>query len=117
MRIVRVLRLVRVFRVLHHAGLNAEVESLLSAFWSARRKILVFVLGILMLTAFMGTAMYIIEDNNRSGFTSIPRSIYWAIVTVTTVGYGDIAPQTVTGQALASMMMVAGYSLSRCRPV
>ena len=111
MRIVRVLRLLRVFRVLHHAGLNAEVESLLSAFWSARRKILVFVLGILMLTAFMGTAMYIIEDNNRSGFTSIPRSIYWAIVTVTTVGYGDIAPQTVTGQALASMMMVAGYSL------
>ena len=59
----------------------------------------------------MGTAIYILEDNTHSGFTSIPRSIYWAIVTVTTVGYGDIAPQTVPGQALASMMMVCGYSL------
>ena len=59
----------------------------------------------------MGTAVYVLESDEHSGFSSIPRSIYWAIVTVTTVGYGDIAPQSVPGQALASMMMVCGYAL------
>lgn len=111
MRLVRVLRLLRVFRVLHFAGLSAEAEALLHAFWVTRRKIIVFLLFILIMVTIMGTLMYIIEDNQHSGFTSIPRSIYWAIVTVTTVGYGDIAPQSVPGQALASMMMVLGYSL------
>ena len=90
-RTVRVLRLLRVFRVLHMAGLNAEAEALGAAFLSARRKIFVFLLAILAIVTIMGTAIYILEDNEHSGFTSIPRSIYWAIVTVTTVGYGDIA--------------------------
>ena len=110
LRIVRVLRLLRVFRVLQSAGLQEEAEALRAAFLHARRKILVFLIAILVVVTVMGTAVYILEDA-RAGFTSIPRSIYWAIVTVTTVGYGDIAPQSVPGQALASMMMVAGYSM------
>ena len=111
LRIVRVLRLLRVFRVLHFAGLNAEAEALRAGFWAARRKIIVFLLAIVCIVVFMGTLVYVLEDNVHSGFTSIPRSIYWAIVTVTTVGYGDIAPQTVAGQTAASVMMMLGYSM------
>lgn len=105
-----VLRLLRVFRVLQWAGLNEEAEALKAALYAARRKVAVFLIFIMVLVTFMGTVAYVVEDP-RSGFTSIPRSIYWAIVTLTTVGYGDISPQTVTGQALASVMMVCGYSL------
>ena len=111
LRIVRVLRLLRVFRVLHFAGLTAESDALKAALWAARRKIAVFLVTILLVVVVMGTIIYIVEDNRNSGFTSIPRSIYWAIVTLTTVGYGDIAPQTVAGQAIASLMMVAGYAI------
>lgn len=109
-RIELVLRLLRVFRVLQWAGLNAEADALKDALWTARRKVAVFLIFIMVIVTMLGTLVYIVEDP-RSGFTSIPRSIYWAIVTLTTVGYGDISPQTVPGQALASMMMVCGYSL------
>jgi voltage-gated potassium channel len=109
-RIVRVLRLLRVFRVCSALGLSGEADALRAAFWASRRKVIVFLLAILMIVTVMGTAVYIVEDP-KSGFTSIPRSIYWAIVTVTTVGYGDISPQSVPGQALASLMMTIGYSL------
>ena len=64
-----------------------------------------------LIVVVMGTTVYILEDNNKSGFTSIPRSIYWAIVTVTTVGYGDIHPESVAGQAVASVMMISGYAI------
>ena len=111
LRIVRVLRLLRVFRVLHFAGLNSEVDELRAAFWASRRKVLVFLLFIMTVVTVMGTVIYVLEDNRNSGFTSIPRSIYWAIVTVTTVGYGDIAPQTIAGQIVASLMMTLGYSI------
>lgn len=91
---------------------NTDVHDLLlQAFWNARRKIIVFLAAILTTVTILGTIVYILEDNVHSGFTSIPRSIYWAIVTVTTVGYGDIAPQTVAGQTVASIMMTLGYSI------
>ena len=111
LRIVRVLRLLRVFRVMHFAGLEDEASELRAAFWASRRKIVVFLLAIVALVTVMGTVVYVLEDNRTSGFTSIPRSIYWAVVTVTTVGYGDIAPQSVAGQTVASLMMLTGYSL------
>ncbi|KOO30348.1 morn repeat-containing protein [Chrysochromulina tobinii] len=111
LRLVRVLRLLRVFRVLHFVGLSDEAEALRAAFWASRRKIGVFLYMILTIVTVMGTIVYVVEDNTHSGFTSIPRSIYWAIVTVTTVGYGDIAPQTVSGQTIASIMMILGYAI------
>ena len=112
LRIVRVLRLLRVFRVVQlDARLAQEADALRSAFWASRRKVFVFLLSISLICTVMGTAEYIVEDNTHSEFTSIPRSIYWAIVTVTTVGYGDISPQSSAGQAIASMMMVCGYSI------
>lgn len=111
LRLVRVLRLLRVFRVLHFVGLSDEAEALRAAFWASRRKIGVFLYMILTIVTVMGTIVYVVEDNTHSGFTSIPRSIYWAIVTVTTVGYGDIVPQTVSGQTIASIMMILGYAI------
>ena len=80
------------------------------ALWVSRWKIIVFLSAVLVLVTLLGTVVYIIEDA-EAGFTSIPMSIYWAIVTVTTVGYGDIAPQTVLGQMLASLMMILGYAI------
>ena len=78
--------------------------------YNSRYKIIVFLGTVVCVTSIMGTVMYLVEGADN-GFTSIPRSIYWAIVTVTTVGYGDIAPQTVLGQALASMLMITGYAI------
>ena len=77
---------------------------------NSRRKIAVFLLSVFTLTVIFGTIMYMVESE-KDGFTSIPRSIYWAIVTLTTVGYGDIAPQTVLGQLLASVIMLFGYAI------
>ena len=87
-----------------------EAQILKDALWASRRKIIVFLSAVLVLVTLLGTVVYIIEDA-EAGFTSIPMSIYWAIVTVTTVGYGDIAPQTVLGQMLASLMMILGYAI------
>lgn len=110
LRVVRMLRLLRVFRVLKLVGFLREAQILKDALWSSRRKIVVFLSAVLVLVTLLGTVVYIIEDA-KAGFTSIPRSIYWAIVTVTTVGYGDIAPQTVLGQMIASLMMILGYAI------
>jgi voltage-gated potassium channel len=109
-RVVRILRLFRIFRILKLVGFLREAVVLRNALWGARRKILLFLGGVLLLVTLLGTMVYLVEDA-ESGFTSIPRSIYWAIVTVTTVGYGDIAPHTVIGQALASIIMLIGYAI------
>lgn len=109
-RVIRILRLLRVFRVLKLVGFMKEASFLKNALWGARQKIMVFMATVLVLVTILGTLVYIVEDA-ESGFTSIPRSIYWAIVTVTTVGYGDIAPVTVIGQTIASFIMLIGYAI------
>jgi len=108
--VIRALRLLRIFRVLKVARYVGEVNALVRALRASRAKITVFLLTVLTLVLILGTAMYVIEGK-ESGFTSIPRGIYWAIVTVTTVGYGDLAPRTWLGQAVAAAAMVLGYSL------
>jgi len=108
--VVRALRLLRVFRVFKLARFLGEAEILAGAIRRSRHKIAVFLGTVLILVTILGTAMYLIEGE-ASGFDSIPRSIYWAIVTMTTVGYGDITPRTVPGQALASFVMILGYSI------
>jgi len=108
--VIRGLRLLRVFRVFKLARFLNEVTSLTNAIRATRAKITVFLFAMLTLVTIMGTLMYVIEGE-QSGFDTIPRAIYWAIVTVTTVGYGDIAPQTVLGQAVAAAAMIMGYSL------
>lgn len=109
--IFRSLRLLRVFRVLKLTRYVQESSRLWEALRSSRKKISVFLFFILILVTVLGTIMYIIENPYNPGFSSIPRSIYWAIVTLTTVGYGDIAPVTVVGQFLASVIMILGYSI------
>lgn len=108
--IIRVLRLLRVFRVLKLVQFMGEASKLGDAVKSSSRKIIVFLFFVIIVSVFVGTLMYIIEGR-ENGFTSIPRSIYWAIVTLSTVGYGDIAPQTTLGQLLATILMVTGYGL------
>lgn len=108
--IIRSIRLLRVFRILKLVQFISEANVLLKALKASRAKIIVFLFAVLSLTFILGTVMYLIESP-EAGFTSIPRSIYWAIVTLTTVGYGDIAPQTVLGQTLASFIMIIGYAI------
>ncbi len=108
--VIRVFRLLRVFRVFKLTRYLSEASVLLIALRASRQKITVFLGTVLALVFTMGSLMYLIEGS-ESGFTSIPRGIYWAIVTLTTVGYGDIAPQTVLGQALASIVMIMGYGI------
>ncbi len=108
--VIRLLRILRVFRVLKLAKYMAESQVLTQALWASRRKITVFLFTVLTLIVILGSLMYFIESDEH-GFTSIPRSIYWAIVTMTTVGYGDISPQTPLGQALASVVMIMGYAI------
>lgn len=110
LRVIRILRLLRVFRVLKLVGFLEEAKQLQTALRASRKRIIVFLSVVLALVTILGTLMYLVEDE-QSGFSSIPRSIYWAIVTVTTVGYGDIAPQTIAGQVLASLMMIIGYAI------
>ena len=108
--VIRSLRLLRIFRILKVARFLREVTSLTTALRNSRVKIVVFLMAVLTIVLIMGSAMYVIEGE-PGGFTSIPRGMYWAIVTVTTVGYGDIAPRTVLGQIVAAVAMVLGYSL------
>ena len=108
--IIRSIRLLRVFRILKLVQFIGEANVLIMALKASRAKIVVFLFALLSLTFILGAMMYLIETP-ESGFTSIPRSIYWAIVTLTTVGYGDIAPQTVLGQTLASFIMIIGYAI------
>jgi|TARA_X000000950_G_scaffold288740_1_gene407100 voltage-gated potassium channel len=107
---LKALRLLRVFRILKLTPYIGESNTLLKALNASRAKILVFIFGVIILCIIFGTLMYLIESDS-SGFTSIPRSIYWCIVTLTTVGYGDIAPQTPLGQFLASLIMILGYGI------
>jgi len=106
----RVLRVLRVFRVLKMAAYLEEARVLANALKAARRKILVFLLVVLTLVVLLGSLMYMIEGP-ENGFTSIPVAVYWAIVTLTTVGYGDISPQTPLGQFLSSFIMILGYAI------
>ncbi|MEO6169308.1 MAG: ion transporter [Chitinophagales bacterium] len=108
--VIRALRLLRVFRILKLSRFLSEGNILRTALRSSRYKITVFLVSVLTLITIVGTLMYLIEGETR-GFTSIPASIYWAIVTITTVGYGDIAPQTALGQFLASILMIIGYGI------
>jgi len=108
--VVRVLRLLRVFRVLKLAHFLEETDTLVTALRASRRKIMVFVFTVVAVVMVMGTLMYLIEGE-ANGFTSIPQSVYWAIVTLTTVGYGDITPHTPLGQLMASLIMVMGYGI------
>jgi voltage-gated potassium channel len=108
--VVRVLRLVRVFRVLKLVRFLGEASVLRQALRRSLHKIIVFLLAVVCLIIVLGTAMYVVEGS-ASGFDSIPRGVYWAIVTLTTVGYGDIAPKTVAGQTLASFVMLLGYGI------
>ena len=108
--VIRSLRLLRVFRILKLARYVSEAAVLGRALMASRQKISVFLLGVFAITIVFGTIMYMVETP-EAGFTSIPRSIYWAIVTLTTVGYGDIAPQSVLGQTLASFIMILGYGI------
>lgn len=107
---VRALRLLRVFRILKLVQFLGEASQLTKALKASRAKIAVFIYAVLILSVIMGTIMYWVESD-ASGFTSIPRSIYWAIVTLTTVGYGDIAPQTAMGQLIATVVMILGYGI------
>ncbi|REE01284.1 ion transporter [Marinoscillum furvescens] len=108
--VIRAIRLLRVFRILKLTRYLSEAQMLGSALNSSKRKILVFMGAVSTLVMITGTLMYLIEGG-QNGFTSIPRSIYWAVVTVTTVGYGDIAPQTVLGQSFATVLMLMGYAI------
>ena len=108
--VVRLLRILRIFRVLKLGHYLTEATQLAHALRASRRKITVFVLTVLTLVAVLGSLMYLVEGP-ENGFTSIPKSVYWAIVTLTTVGYGDISPQTPAGQALASVIMIMGYGI------
>lgn len=108
--VIRMLRLLRVFRVLKLARYVGASAVLVIALKNSRHKIVVFLEVIITLVVIMGSLMYLIEGQ-ENGFDSIPQSIYWAIVTLTTVGYGDIAPQTVLGQTLASFIMITGYAI------
>ena len=107
---IRALRLLRVFRVLKLIGFITEAGELKTAMKASQKKILVFLLTVLALVTILGTLMYMVESV-ESGFTSIPKSVYWAIVTLTTVGYGDIAPATSMGQFIASLIMILGYAI------
>ena len=108
--VVRVLRLLRVFRVLKLVQYVQEASVLRQALANSGRKILVFVFVVFMIVIIVGATMYLVEGE-AAGFTSIPISVYWAVVTLTTVGYGDIAPVTALGQFLSALLMIVGYGI------
>lgn len=108
--VVRILRLLRIFRILKLAEHLSEADVLMRALRASRRKISVFLLTVLTMVVIIGTLLYVIEGE-ENGFTSIPVGIYWAVVTLTTVGYGDISPKTPAGQTLAALVMIIGYGI------
>lgn len=108
--VIRILRLLRVFRLLKLSEYVTEADTLRHALRASRRKISVFISAVVLLVVIIGALMYVIEGE-ANGFTSIPRSIYWAIVTMTTVGYGDLSPRTALGQMVASVVMIIGYGI------
>ena len=108
--VVRILRMLRIFRVLKMAQYVGEADLLKNALVASRRKIGIFLVTVMTIVVIVGSLMYMIEGEAH-GFSSIPRSVYWAIVTVTTVGYGDISPATPLGQTLAAVLMIIAYSI------
>ncbi len=108
--VVRIFRLLRVFRILKLARFSIESQMLINALKASSYKLGVFLLAIFSVVVFMGTIMYVVEGGEK-GFTSIPQSIYWAIVTVTTVGYGDMVPHTDLGKFISSIAMIMGYAI------
>lgn len=108
---IRILRVIRVFRIFKLAGHMKESHMIVAALYASRKKLTVFVTTVLLLVIIIGSMMYVIEAGSNSGFDNIPRSIYWAIVTMTTVGYGDISPATPLGQLLAAVVMIMGYAI------
>ena len=108
--VVRILRILRVFRVLKLKAYMQQAGFLASALKTSQQKITVFFLSLVLLVTIFGAVIYVVEGP-ENGFTSIPVSIYWAVVTVTTTGYGDMSPKTPIGQAIASMVMITGYSI------
>jgi voltage-gated potassium channel len=108
--VIRILRVLRIFRVLKLVLYVGEARILMHALRSSRRKIIVFMFVIFTLVIIFGALMYLIEGETN-GFTSIPRSVYWAVVTMTTVGYGDISPKTSFGQTVAIVVMLLGFSI------
>jgi voltage-gated potassium channel len=107
---IRFLRMLRVFRVMKLSSYEGELRGMARALRASRRRIFVFLFFVLTMVVVLGTLMYVVEGG-ENGFTSIPMAIYWAIVTLTTVGYGDISPGTPIGQALAAVLMILGYSI------
>jgi voltage-gated potassium channel len=108
---IRILRLLRIFRILKLTSYTVESITLVDAIIRSKRKIFIFVISMFLITIVFGSIMYVIEGNQDSGFDSIPRGIYWAIVTLTTVGYGDIAPVTPLGQLISAIVMLLGYGI------
>ena len=108
--VVRVLRILRVFRILKLVRYVGEADLLVDALVASRRKIFVFVFSVLTLVVIFGAIMFIIEGP-ANGFVNIPQAMYWAIVTLTTVGYGDLTPATAVGQTIASLIMIMGYGI------
>lgn len=108
--VIRILRILRIFRIFKLTQYISQAKVLADALRRSREKVIIFFVSIFVLTIIFGAIMYIIEGP-ENGFTSIPKSVYWAIVTITTVGYGDISPQTPLGQAIASFAMITGYSI------
>lgn len=108
--VIRFLRFLRVFRILKIGRFTNEARVLSEALRASLYKITIFLTAILVLVLLLGTLMYVVEGQQQ-GFSSIPQSIYWAIVTITTVGYGDVVPQTIMGKFIASVMMITGYAI------
>lgn len=108
--VIRALRLLRLFKILNHPKFSSQSNQLRDALAASKGKIIVFIYFVLISTVLIGSVMYVVEGE-ESGFTSIPESIYWTIVTLTTVGYGDIAPITPLGQFIASFVMILGYGI------
>ena len=108
--IIRILRLLRIFRILDLVQFTQQANQLKRALKNSQTKILVFIYFVLVLSVILGALMYVIEPHDKA-FTSIPRSIYWCIVTLTTVGYGDVVPTTAFGQIMASIIMILGYGI------
>jgi voltage-gated potassium channel len=108
--VVRALRLLRLFKILNHPQFSSQSIQLREAMIASRGKILIFIYFMLISSVVIGSVMYVVEGE-KGGFTSIPMSIYWTIVTLTTVGYGDISPITPLGQFIASLVMIMGYGI------
>tara|TARA_A100001037_G_scaffold274699_1_gene272666 strand:- start:470 stop:1318 length:849 start_codon:yes stop_codon:yes gene_type:complete len=109
--VVRALRVLRIFRILKLVTYVQGARVIMRALRASHAKITVFLLAVIILVTIIGAVMYLVEGENNPRFESIPKSVYWAIVTLTTVGYGDITPSTAQGQFLAAMVMIMGYSI------